>query len=252
MILAIDIGNSSTKFGVFDRDKLVSKLSIPTNKDATAADLEKAIGKDLRDDITAAIVASVVPESEKPLCDFLTSRFGIIPVFVDTSFDFGLTIRYQTIETLGVDRLITASAAAAKYGVPCIICSFGTATTIDAVNSNHEYLGGTIAPGMKTMAHALHLKASRLPEVEIGRPASVIGDSTIASIQSGIFYGYIGLVEGIISRMTAELGETPHVIATGGFAKTISKDCKQIQITDEDLLLEGLQAIFNKAVRNRI
>ncbi|HTK38404.1 MAG TPA: type III pantothenate kinase [Pyrinomonadaceae bacterium] len=248
MLLAIDIGNSSTKFGVFDRDKLVSKLSIPTDKNATAADLEKATGIDLRDDITAAIVASVVPELEKPLRDFLTSRFGTIPLFVDTSFDFGLTIRYQTIETLGVDRLIAASAAAAKYGVPFIICSFGTATTIDSVNSSCEYLGGVIAPGMKTMAEALHLKASRLPEVEITRPASVIGDSTISSIQSGIFYGYIGLVEGIISRMIAEMGETPRIIATGGFANTISKDCKQIQTIDENLLLEGLQIIFNKAV----
>jgi type III pantothenate kinase len=243
VLLAIDIGNSSTKFGVFDRDKLISKLSIPTTKNASADDLKKAVSNDLPRSVSAAIVSSVVPEIEKPLADFLTNCFGITPDFVDTSFDFGLTIHYKTIETLGVDRLIAASAAAAKYGVPCIVCSFGTATTIDAVNSAREYLGGIIAPGMKTMAEALHLKASKLPEVEIARPSSVIGDSTVTSIQSGIFYGYIGLVDGIISRMVAELKETPQVVATGGFASTIANECKQINIVDENLLLEGLQII---------
>jgi len=243
MLLAVDIGNSSTKFGVFDREKLVSKLSIPTIKNAAADDLENAVGNDLPQNITAAIVSSVVPELEKPLGDFLTKRFGMTPVFVDTSFDFGLTIRYKTIATLGVDRLITASAGAAKYGVPCIVCSFGTATTIDAVNSAREYLGGIIAPGMKTMAEALHLKTSKLPEVQITRPKSVIGDTTDSSIQSGIFYGYIGLVDGIVSRMAEELGEKPQIIATGGFSETVADECKQIQITDESLLLEGLQII---------
>jgi type III pantothenate kinase len=243
MLLAIDIGNTSTKFGVFDRDALVSKLSIATIKNAAADDLANAIGNDLPQNITAAIVSCVVPELENPLGDFLTKRFSIKPVFVDTSFDFGLTVRYKTIATLGVDRLITASAAAAKYGVPCIVCSFGTATTIDAVNSAREYLGGIISPGLKTMAEALHLKTSKLPEVEIARPKSIIGDTTYSSIQSGIFYGYVGLVDGIILRMTAELGEKPQIIATGGFADTIADECKQIQITDENLLLEGLQII---------
>jgi len=243
MLLAVDIGNSSTKFGVFDREKLVSKLSIPTIKNATADDFEKAVSNDFLHNVSAAIVSSVVPEVEKPFGDFLTNRFGITPAFVDTSFDFGLTIRYKTITTLGIDRLVTASAAASKYGVPCIVCSFGTATTIDVVNSSREYLGGIIAPGMKTMAKALNLRASKLPEVEIVRPSSVIGDSTTTSIQSGIFYGYIGLVEGIISRMLAELGATPQVIATGGFAETVTNECEQIQINDENLLLEGLQII---------
>lgn len=246
MLLAIDIGNSSTKFGVFDRDKLISKFSIPTIKNASADVLKKAVSNDLPRNVSAAIVSSVVPELEKPLVDFLTNRFGITPAFVDTSFDFGLTVRYKTIETLGVDRLIAASAAVAKYSVPCIVCSFGTATTIDAVNSAREYLGGVIAPGMKTMTEALHLKTSKLPEVEIVRPSSIISGTTVTSIQSGIFYGYLGLVEGIISRMVAELGETPQVIATGGFADMIANECKQIQVTDENLLLEGLQIIHEK------
>lgn len=244
MLLAIDIGNSSTKFGVFDRDELISKLSILTIKNASADDLKKAVSNDLPRNVSAAIVSSVVPEIEKPLADFLTNRFGITPAFVDTSFDFGLTVRYKTIETLGVDRLIVASAAAAKYGAPCIVCSFGTATTIDAVNSDHEYLGGVIAPGMKTMAEALHLKASKLPEVEISHPSSVIGDSTVTSIQSGIFYGYLGLVEGIISRMMSELEETPQVIATGGFAKLIATESEFVNQVDDDLILEGLQITY--------
>lgn len=243
MLLAIDIGNSFTKFGVFDGDKLASKLSIPTIKSATADDVEKAVGNNLLHDIAAVIVASVVPESEHEFIAYIERRFNTRPLFVDTSFDFGLVVRYKTISTLGVDRLISASAAAIKYGVPCIVCSFGTATTIDAVNSDREYLGGIIAPGMNTMAEALHLRASKLPEAEITRPASIIGDSTATSIQSGIFYGHVSLVEGLISRMVAELGEKPQVIATGGFADKIANECKRIQIVDENLVLEGLQVI---------
>ena len=246
MLLAIDIGNSSTKFGVFDRNKLISKFSIPTIKNASADNLEKTVGSDLPHNFASALIASVVPELDQALTAFVEKRSNTKPLFVNTSFDFGLTIRYKTIETLGVDRLIAASAAAAKYGVPCIVCSIGTATTIDAVNSNHEYLGGIIAPGMKTMTEALHLKTSKLPEVEIVRPSSIIGGTTITSIQSGIFFGYLGLVEGIISRMVAGLEETPQVIATGGFADTIANECKLIQIVNENLLLEGLQIIHKR------
>jgi type III pantothenate kinase len=243
MLLAVDIGNSSTKFGIFDRDKLVSKLSIRTNKDATSGDLDKAVEQNLPENISAVIVASVVPEVEKSLTEFIARRFGATPIFVDSSFDFGLKIHYEPVSALGIDRLIAASASAAKYGVPCIVCSFGTATTIDFVNADLEYLGGIIAPGANTMAEALHLKASKLPRVEITRPKSVIGNTTIGSIQSGIFYGYIGLVEGIISRITTEQGDNPQVIATGGFARVIADESKIIQHVDDNLILEGLSNI---------
>jgi pantothenate kinase, type III len=244
MLLAVDIGNSSIKFGVFDRDKLVSKLSIPTNKNSTSEDFDRTVAENLSQNISAVIVASVVPEIEKPLNEFATRRYGTPPIFVDGSFDFGLKIRYEPASALGIDRIITASAAAIKYGVPCIVCSFGTATTVDVVNADREYLGGIIAPGMNTMAEALHLKTSKLPKVEIARPKSVIGNTTVGSIQSGIFYGYIGLADGIISRMTAELDLNPRIVATGGFATLIAKEISAIRDIDESLLLEGLQIIY--------
>jgi type III pantothenate kinase len=244
MLLAIDIGNSSIKFCVFDRDKLVSKFSIPTNKNSTSEDLDRDVAKNLPEDISAVIAASVVPEVEKPLTEFIESRFGVTPIFVDSSFDFGLKIWYEPVSAVGIDRLVAASAAAAKYGVPCIICDFGTATTIDAVNTDREYLGGIIAPGMNTMAEALHLKASKLPKVEIVKPKSVIGNTTVGSIQSGIFYGYIGLVEGIISRMIGELGDNPNIIATGGFAGLVASECDTIETMDECLILEGLRLVY--------
>jgi type III pantothenate kinase len=141
---------------------------------------------------------------------------------------------------------VNAFAAAEKYGGPCIVCSFGTATTIDVVNSDREFIGGIIAPGMGLMAEALHLKTSKLPRVEIQRPESVIGNSTVASIQSGIYYGYIGLVEGIIPRMTGELGETATVIATGGYASMIASETDAIDTVDENLTLEGLRLIHKR------
>ena len=131
-------------------------------------------------------------------------------------------------------------------GRPVIVCSFGTATTNDVVNADGEYLGGTIAPGMNTLAEALHLKTSKLPQVAIEKPESVIGKTTVDSIRSGVFFGYIGLVEGIIRRMFDELGETPKVIATGGFARTVSDNCNLINTVDENLMLDGLRILFER------
>jgi type III pantothenate kinase len=147
---------------------------------------------------------------------------------------------------VGADRLVGAFAAVEKYGKPCLVCDFGTATTIDAVNSRHEYLGGIIAPGLNTLAEALFLKTSRLPHVEIRKTEKVIENTTVGCIQSGIFYGYIGLTEGVISRMIEELSEKPKVIATGGFSRIIAENCPLIEITDENLILDGLRLIFRK------
>lgn len=246
MLLAIDIGNSSTKFGVFDGESLVSKFAIPTKRDSTGDELKHTVGEKLKFAIKHAIACSVVPRAEAEIADLVKRSVGVDSVFVDNTFDFGLTIRYEPVESLGTDRLVNAFAAAETYGVPCIVCSFGTATTIDAVNSDREFLGGIIAPGMGLMAEALHLKTSKLPQVEIQRPESVIGNSTVASIQSGIFYGYIGLVEGIITRMKAELGETAAVIATGGFSSLIATETDAIDAVDENLTLEGLRLLHQK------
>jgi type III pantothenate kinase len=165
---------------------------------------------------------------------------------VDEKFDLGISHSYEPPSALGTDRLLAAAAAAEIYGLPCIVCSFGTATTIDAVNSEGNFLGGTISPGMKTMADALHLRASKLPKVEIEKPERVIANTTVGSTRSGIFYGCLGMVEGLIARIMQEAGGIPKVIATGGFARLIAENSDLISVADEDLVLKGLQIVFKR------
>lgn len=243
MILTVDIGNSLIKFGVFDREKLISRFFIPTVREYDFSELSRLTKENLKYEFEAIIISSVVPQLHETFRQFTEKLFNLKPFFVDNTFDFGLKIKYDPPENLGVDRLINAFAAVNKYGKPCIVCSFGTATTIDFVNKDAEFAGGIIAPGMQTMADALNLKAAKLPQVEIRKPASVFGNSTVLAIQSGIFYGYIGLTEGILQKMFAESNEKPSVIATGGFSKLIGENSNLIEIVDANLTLEGLRLI---------
>lgn len=240
MLLAIDIGNSLTKFGVFENDALLHRFDIPTVRAQTANEIHNP----KLQLIDAIIISSVVPELKNTYLELARKYFHLEPIYVDSTFDFNLKIKYYPPENLGVDRLIAAFAAVEKYGAPCVVCDFGTATTIDAVNRKNEFLGGIIAPGMRTMSAALFLKTAQLPHIEIRKPESVIGNSTIKAIESGIYYGYVGLVDGVIARMTGELGETPKVIATGGFADLIAECSEKIEIVEENLMLEGLRLIY--------
>ena len=251
MLLAIDIGNTSTKFGIYHGDKLVSKFSIPTIRDYNVRELilghlrllKNELGQDMVD---AAIVSSVVPEVDTAVTEVCLELLRITPNFVNSSYDFDLKVLYEPPASVGIDRLVAAFAAVEKYGSPCIVCDFGTATTIDAVNTRREYLGGTITPGMKTMAQSLANETSKLPDIAIEKPANVIGNSTVGSIQSGIFFGYIGLVEGIIRRMVSEIGGTTEVVATGGFASLIAENCEAVKIVDENLILDGLRILSQR------
>jgi len=217
MLLAVDIGNSRIKFGLFDGEQLVSKLSIPTIRDITVEGLTKTIADKLFQGIKAAIVSSVVPEINSAMLSFVSSQFGVEALLVTNDLDFGLTINYFPLEDAGSDRLVNTFSAVEKYGVPCIVCSFGTALTIDVVNKDRVLTGGLIAPGMNTLAAALKLTTSRLPEVEIVKPDSLIQNTTIGSIQSGIVNGYFGLVEGLLAPVKNEVDEDPQVHSTGGF-----------------------------------
>jgi type III pantothenate kinase len=246
MLLAIDIGNSFIKFGLFDRDRLVSRFTIPTVRTATAAEIFSMIRDEIHRKISSVIVSSVVPELKNSFVELGEKFFRAHTIFVVGDFDFGLKILYNPPESLGIDRIVAAFAAAEKYGAPVIVCDFGTATTIDAINSKREFLGGIIAPGMRTMLESLFLRTSKLPNVELKKTESVFGDSTVSAIQAGVFYGYIGLVEGILRRMIGELGEKPKVVATGGFANLIAENCGLIETTDENLMLEGLRRIYEK------
>lgn len=245
LILTIDIGNSSTKFGVFDRENLITRFAVANADFSTADEIYSQISIQIPvKKFSAIVVSSVVPKISEIARELGENFYGCAPLYVDSTLDFGLKIKYEQPEKLGIDRLIAAFAAAEKYGVPCVVCDFGTATTIDAVNSHREYLGGIITPGINTLSDALHAKTAKLPRVEIVKPPRVIGNSTVSAIQSGIFFGYIGLTEGILRRMIAELGERPRVIATGGFAKLIAENCDLIDSVDENLLLEGLRMIY--------
>lgn len=246
MLLTIDIGNSSTKIGAFDGENLTKRLTIPTIRSKNADEIYASIQDEIKGQFSAVVVSSVVPELNDAFRDLGEKYFNQTPLFVDNGLDFGLEIKYFPPENLGVDRLVAAFAAFRKYGAPVIVCDFGTATTIDAVNSSKEYLGGIITPGINTLSEALFIKTSKLPRVEIRKPATVIGNSTAHAIQSGVFYGYIGLTEGILRRMIDELGEQPKTIATGGFANLIAENCSLIETVDENLMLDGLRLIYDK------
>ena len=248
MLLTIDIGNSATKFGVYKQADLISRFSLPTVRANTADEINLQIKGVCAERFSAVVVSSVVPELNDAYRIFGEKFHQLAAIFVDVKFDFGLKINYQPPESVGVDRLVAAFAAVEKYGAPCIVCDFGTAATIDAVNSRREYLGGIIAPGMSLLADALFRKTSKLPRIEIAKPQKVIGNSTVKAIQSGIYFGYIGLVDGIISRMINELGEVPRVIATGGFAEIIADGSAKIETVDADLMIEGLRLIYKKTL----
>jgi len=245
MFLAIDIGNTSIKFGVFEGDRLVSKFAIPTKREYDAAALGEIVNGRLVERFTDSLISSVVPEVDAALAEFVSNAFGIEARFVRTSDDFGLTFKFPVDET-GADRLINSSAAAEKYGVPCVVVAFGTATTIDVVDRNREYRGGLIAPGPATTAKAVQIAASKLPEVEIVEPPNLIGTTTVTAIQSGIFYSQIGLIDAAIPHIKAEIGDDAKVIATGGFARLIAERSKSIDVIDEELTLDGLRMLHKK------
>lgn len=244
MLLAIDIGNSSTKFGIFDGDSLLHKFSIQTKRDYTAEELLfdrlKVHDQDfIQVDIDTCVVASVVPELNAVISQVCDELFKITPRFVDATWDFGFTIDYDPPSAAGADRLVNCFAAASKYGTPVVACSFGTATTIDVISDDNAYVGGIIAPGIATSAKALQLSTSKLPDVSITTPDSVIGRSTVASIQSGIVNGHVAMIEGLLKR----IGSKGKVVATGGFARMIASQTSAIDVVDENLTLEGLRLL---------
>ncbi len=249
MLLAIDIGNSSTKFGVFDGDTLVSKFSIHTGSADDAENIADAIGNSLDLSITSAILCSVVPNADQAVQKYVESRFGIVTAVVDNSWDLSLKINYQPLSAAGTDRLVAAFSAADKYGAPVIVCSLGTAFTIDAVNDDREYLGGIIAPGVRTMAESLHLMTAKLPVVEIEKPANIFGNTTVDSIRSGVYFGSVALIEGIVARMKGTLGMHAKTVATGGYASMLAGATTAIDAVDDILILDGLRRLSERSRR---
>ncbi|MDQ3252942.1 MAG: type III pantothenate kinase [Acidobacteriota bacterium] len=252
MLLVIDVGNTNTSLGVYDSARLVTHWRLTTARERTvdeygmhARNLFALAGLDFKA-ITAVAVASVVPPLNFTLKRMAENYFELTPLFIDHTTDTGLEILYHPPSDVGADRIVDAVAAVHKYGAPCIVVDFGTATTFDAINVARQYLGGVITPGITISADALFARAARLPRVEIKRPATVIGHSTVGSMQSGLYYGYVGLVDGLLRRMIDELGGTAHVIATGGLAPLIAIGSELIDTVDETLTLEGMRLIYER------
>lgn len=251
MLLVIDAGNSNITVGVFRGPELVAQWRLLTDRDN--GDLYGAEIRELferaridRKEIEGVAIASVVPPLDQPLKQMAQSSFGLTPLFVDHTTDTGLKILYDSPADIGADRIVDAAAAVTKYGAPCIVVDFGTATTFNAVNAANEYLGGVIAPGIRISAEALFSRAAKLPRVEIKRPDKVIATSTIGAMQSGLYHGYAGLVDGLLEKMIEEMGSQPHVIATGGLAPLIAAASQFIERIDETLTLDGLRLIYER------
>jgi len=252
MLLVIDVGNTNTVVGVFDGDKLVQNWRIRTVANHTVDEYgmlmyslyksSKISAKSINDIIISCVVPPMLNILE-PLCE---KYFHLKPLIVEPGIKTGMPIQYDNPWEVGADRIVNAVAAFDKYKTDLIIVDFGTATTFDYVSPKGEYMGGCIAPGIVISSEALFEKASKLPRVEIKRPKTLIAKDTISSMQAGIFFGYAGLVDGIVERMKAEVKSNPKVIATGGLAGVIAPETSNIDIVDENLTLEGLQIIHLK------
>ena len=247
MLLAIDIGNTNVVFGVFrgrDLDfALRADTTVPKTPDEWAVFLDRAFAMRglSHGDIHQVVVCSVVPRVANAINNTCKNYLGITPMEVGPGMKTGMPVLYENPKDVGADRVVNAVAVTRFYGKPAIVVDFGTAVTFDAINSRGEYLGGAILPGILVGAQALFSHTSKLPMVGLSSPASVIGRNTISSIQAGLYYGYAAMVQGMVARFRAELGQDAKVVATGGQAGLICKECPCVDAIDPDLTLRGLQ-----------
>ena len=252
MLFAIDVGNTHSLLGVFEGSELKVHWRLTTDR-ARTVDEFGILARTLFNlegiaaaEVDSMVVSCVVPPLEGVLERLGREYFGVEPLMVSASVVHGLPIRYHAPEDVGPDRIVNAVAAREKYGVPVVVVDFGTATTFDVIDAEGAYLGGTIAPGIGIAADALYSRAARLPRVDIAEPQQVIGRSTTESMQAGIYFGYVDLVDGLIRRIFHEMGAPVEVVATGGWAKRIAAHCKHIEIVDPLLTLDGLQIIAER------
>jgi len=256
MILVIDVGNTNIAFGVYEGRKLLNHWKVSTDRDKTSDEFGMLMISLLSNEnydykqIEAIIIASVVPPIMYSLEHAIRKYFGKKPMVVGPGIKTGINIKYENPREVGADKIANAVAALEIYGGPLIIVDFGTATTFCAISSKGEYLGGVICPGIKISAEALFQTAAKLPKVELVKPEGVLGRNTVSSIQSGIFYGYVGQVDYIVERLKTEMKEENiKVIATGGLARFIAGESKTIDDVNGFLSMEGLRITYE---RNKI
>jgi type III pantothenate kinase len=256
MLLAIDVGNTNIVVGVFEGSTLVVSWRLLTLRERTADEVGLMVvglfGHEQIDlaRIDAAVMASVVPPVTPIMRSMVKRYFKRDPLVVDPTANAGMPILYERPAEVGADRIANAIAAYEQYGrrlgLPLVVADLGTATTFDAVTAKGEYLGGVICPGPQIAADALFQRAARLPRVDVRKPKTVIGRTTIGAIESGLFYGYLGMVEGIVTRMTSELGGRITAIATGGLAPLIVPETRLFEATEPDITLHGLRIIWER------
>ena len=256
MLLVLDVGNSNSSFGVYEGEQLRGELRLSTHRDWTrdefALTLERALAlQGIRfDDISDAVLASVVPPVNGPIVAALERYLKVQALVVDHRMDTGMPILYEPAQDVGADRIVAAVAAHERYArrgsevSAIVIVDFGTATTFDVVSPTPEYLGGVIAPGVGISADALFARAAKLPRVDVVKPETVVGRNTVGAMQSGLFYGYVGLVEGMLGRIRAELDWPVRVVATGGLARKVAPETDAIDEVDDNLMLEGLRLLW--------
>jgi type III pantothenate kinase len=256
MLFAIDVGNTNIVLGVFDGERLIESWRLQTLRERTSDELgiltthlfaERGVDKSRIDGI---ILSSVVPPLTGTIEEMAERYFGRTPVTVDPAANTGMPILYTPVADVGADRVVNAVAAYEMFGrkgkIPVIAVDFGTATTFDVISAAGEYIGGVICPGIGISADALFQRAARLPRVDVRKPPSIVGQTTVTSMQAGLFFGYVSMVDGIVQRIRAELpgGDRAACIATGGMAGVLANETKAIQRVEPDLTLQGLRLIW--------
>jgi type III pantothenate kinase len=252
MLLAIDVGNTNIVYGLFEGKTLKHQFRVESSRGRTADEYAVVLRQLLEmhgvdpAKVDAAIIASVVPSLSEPMIDLVRKAFKKEPAVVGPGIRTGMAILYEHPREVGADRIVNAVAAYDRVNGASIVVDFGTATTFDCVSAKGEYMGGVIAPGVQISADALFSRAAKLPRVEIVKPPKVVGKNTVNSMQSGIVYGYVGLVDGIVDRLFDELAYECPVIATGGLARLIAPLSRRIGDVEDDLTLVGLRILYER------
>ena len=251
-LMLVDVGNTNTIFGIHDGEELVESFRLSTDRERTADEYGALLLPlfELAEvdptEAEAVVISSVVPTLH-PTLELLAARyFRKKPLFIEPGIKTGMPIRYDNPAEVGADRIVNAVAARERYGTPVVVVDFGTATTFDVVNTAGEYVGGIITPGISISAEALFSHASRLYRVDIKKPELLVGKNTAGAMQAGLYYGFIGLVDGILERLLEEMPDTRTVVATGGLAELIASGSQHIREVDQMLTLTGLKIIYDR------